>query len=239
MNQDIIQLKKDVAELKAWKDSKNNQQISYPLDIGSKDILSKDLLSFEGTIDTLGASGNSFPFAMVVNVNNINYYLSVAGSLLIYNADLSTDLIYIASNPFVNGDALVLYTDNQAPVPLSAGTGIPYFVTSVSGNTFKLSLTLNIVFTVSGITTAPTAGAVYTDGRSTYTVASTSLSGVSPNIHGTVTCTATGNPYQTPITIIKNSGTGDSSIIASWTANGGSTIDITTNGVGNQYLAQA
>lgn len=67
------------------------------------------------------------------------------------------------------------------------------------------------VFTVSGITTDPTAGAVYTNNGQTFTVVSASLTGVAGARLGTVTCTFTGVPASSG-TLTKSSGTGDATI---------------------------
>jgi hypothetical protein len=63
------------------------------------------------------------------------------------------------------------------------------------------------VFTVSGITITPTAGATYTNNSVTYTVVSASITAGS----GTVTTTGSGAPL-TSGTLTKASGTGDASI---------------------------
>ena len=69
----------------------------------------------------------------------------------------------------------------------------------------------NFVFVVSGITTAPTAGATYTNNTFTYTVTSTNLYGTAGNIYGTVACTGTGLPTNTG-NLTKSGGTGDANI---------------------------
>lgn len=97
-------------------------------------------------------------------------------------------------------------------------------------------------FTVSGITTAPTAGATYTNNGSTFTVEYTTLTGVAPNISGTIaTWTSAGN--NNPLasgTLTKASGTGDATIayssylvpvnISSLYAPGGIPATLTTGG---------
>jgi len=76
-------------------------------------------------------------------------------------------------------------------------------------------------FTVSGITTDPTVGAVYTTDSPAdtelFTVISTNLSGTPPTRSGTILCYATGVEITegVPQTLTKISGTGDATIAAS------------------------
>ena len=71
--------------------------------------------------------------------------------------------------------------------------------------------TSNFVFVVSGITTSPTAGAVYINNSQTYTVVSTNLFGSAGSIFGTVCCTGTNN-CSNGGTLTKTGGTGDATI---------------------------
>lgn len=64
MNETLIQLQKEVADLKAWKTQKERQQISYPLDIQSIPALAKYLLRYYdfpigGAINKLVGLGNT------------------------------------------------------------------------------------------------------------------------------------------------------------------------------------
>lgn len=240
MNDDnTSRLQEQVDELMEWKKQQTIQQINYPLDKNSLDILSKYFIKFVETFDIVGVSGVEFPFAMVVNVNGTNYYLNIAGTFYIYQADKTSDLLYVNNNLFINGDAVVIYTSNQAPTPLVAGGNITYYVTNQSGNTFKLSLTLALTFTVSGITTDPTVGATYTDDRlNSFTVTAVSLSGISPNRHGTITVSGITNNSFDSGTLTKTSGTGDATIAYSaFTSTGGTAINLTSNGIGDQFIA--
>lgn len=64
------------------------------------------------------------------------------------------------------------------------------------------------IFTVSGVTVTPTAGAVYSDKANNFTVISASISEGS----GTITATGTAAPNSASATLEKVSGTGDVSI---------------------------
>jgi hypothetical protein len=67
------------------------------------------------------------------------------------------------------------------------------------------------VFSVSGITISPTVGSVYTNNGEDFTIISTSLTGVAPNILGTIVCTYTGSPLASG-DLTFSSGVGDATI---------------------------
>ncbi|HUI30289.1 MAG TPA: T9SS type A sorting domain-containing protein [Candidatus Acidoferrales bacterium] len=67
------------------------------------------------------------------------------------------------------------------------------------------------VFTVSGITTPPKVGDLYTNGSAIFTVLSVSVTGTAPGISGTITCRGTASPPASG-TIVRNTGRGDSLI---------------------------
>ncbi len=48
--QRITQLESQVRDLLAWKDARTRQQLTFPLDKVSKDIVSKDMFVWNGTI---------------------------------------------------------------------------------------------------------------------------------------------------------------------------------------------
>jgi hypothetical protein len=106
------------------------------------------------------------------------------------------------------------------PVTQSAFTNYPSWATSTAyalativnngGKLFTLVSPGKYVFTVSGVTVTPTAGAIYTNNSQTLTVLSTSISGGS----GTITCSisTSGTPTTGSSTLVKTSGTGDATI---------------------------
>lgn len=57
MDNRLLQLKQEVAELMQWKRNQEAVQVSYPLDPISKDIIQKELLVFSGKVGEI-MSGN-------------------------------------------------------------------------------------------------------------------------------------------------------------------------------------
>lgn len=161
MNSDIEQLKKDVDDLKIWKEQRTRQQITYPLDQQSLLALGKYFLSSVFTFITSGgASGNSFG-NLVVKQDNKYSAISTFHSLIVCTADAASDK-YTLGGDLVSGaqGALVddMFVTVFAPDPGSTPTGITngngYFIVGASGNTVQLSASKGgsaINFTTNGV----------------------------------------------------------------------------------------
>ena len=116
-----------------------------------------------------------------------------------------------------------IYTVQSTNITAGSGTVTATYANNGSLNppTATGSLYKEYVFTVSGITTIPTAGAIYTNNSNTFTVVSTSITAGS----GTITAWGTGVPSSSG-TLTKTSGTGDATI----------TFSAQTSGIGDAVL---
>lgn len=139
--QEINNLKRQVQELLAWKEQRTRQQITYPLDLASKDILSEDFLRFIRRLDFTSVSGNVFPNILVEYGDNKNALIAITTELKQFTANATTDVITLdnPSHSFANDDQIALYTTDTLPAPLS--DAVTYYVINSSANTFKVSLT--------------------------------------------------------------------------------------------------
>lgn len=136
--QRIQQLEQRVKDLMAWKDQKTKQQLSYPLDEVSKEVLRKDFLYVYTTKHFIGGvSGKEF-----------NSYLVKQGALkgsvqedtsVTFTVDTSTDILTTQVRSFSDGDTVYVTTSDTLPSPLDWIT--TYYVVSSTGTSFKLSLT--------------------------------------------------------------------------------------------------
>ncbi len=138
-DQRISQLEQQVQELLDWKEDRIKQQLTYPLDKESADILQKDLFVFSNLIVFDRANGVANPYALVGSVNNKTTTISVLPNPIIFVASSGADTLTIVSNPFVNDDTVSVLSSNTLPSPLL--DGVQYFVVSSTSNTIKLSLT--------------------------------------------------------------------------------------------------
>lgn len=170
-NQD---LERRIKVLEKWKEDRIRQQIVFPLDFQSIEILKRYFMHLTTVIEyDAGAGGNHFvTFLGQQGSDNVTissyptptqgnplYFQIEPVSLVQYSVNITTDyLTTIQSNgnvKFFDGTAVVLITEGTAPSPLSAGLGITYYVRDSDGYTFKLSATLggaaiNITTTGSG-----------------------------------------------------------------------------------------
>lgn len=97
-----------------------------------------------------------------------------------------------------------LYITNGVDAPFQVtGTGTSVIIPSLQQNSYT--------FQVSGIITAPTVGATYTNNSITFTVVGTNLVVGSVGISGTITVTGSNQPTISG-SLVKASGTGDSNI---------------------------
>jgi hypothetical protein len=146
MDNELQQLKQRIADLEKWKADKEKQQIKYPLDQESLEVLNKYYIRLvESTFYYAGASGHPFPLMITRQGTQL------VGGFLKYTANPANDTITIASGEqmivyghdwakFANGTQVFIYTNDTEPGGLVAGTGIPYFVVDASGDgrSFKL-----------------------------------------------------------------------------------------------------
>lgn len=137
MNNDISQLAKDVAELKAWKEQKTRQQISFPLDTESINVLNKYFLRIVGSIYLVGGvAGRVFEYFRTVQDDKITNLAK--DNSVPFVVDASTDVCTSYGKVWANDDRVTVFTSDTLPNPLSSAT--TYYIISASGFTFKLSL---------------------------------------------------------------------------------------------------
>lgn len=90
MNPEIEQLKRQLQELLEWKASRERQQISFPLDLASKNSL--------GVPTSVGAGSSSLTQSVAVSSTptNIDVPAAYAGSIIISIEGVSYEIPYIA-----------------------------------------------------------------------------------------------------------------------------------------------
>lgn len=135
----IKQLERQVQELLSWKTLKERQQLSYPLDEASKNVLTNDFVKIIGDINYTRPSGREVPLYAVGKSRNKDYYFSISPTLFQFTASTS-DVITISSNVTIQNDTqFILFSSQTLPTGLLSDT--IYYSVSSSGNTCKLSLT--------------------------------------------------------------------------------------------------
>jgi hypothetical protein len=148
-NEELI---KRIERLERWRDDRKKQQITFPLDQQSIEILNKYFLRIvDGYVYFGGAGTNAFP--ILVGKQDTNF-VDLRPGLIQYTADPSTDVITIVNqqvysaagsgiNQFANDATLVLFTTDTEPGGLSAGGLTTYYVVSAAANGFSFKLSLS------------------------------------------------------------------------------------------------
>lgn len=139
------ELEQRIRELEDWKNVRESQQIHYPLDRESIEILNKYFMRIIDEYTYFGGAGDNSFFVMVGNQDGKLF--EVSQSLIRYTADASTDYITIVDktpqNKFGDDAQVVLFTTDTVPAGLSGQGLTTYHVVSAStdGYKFKLSAT--------------------------------------------------------------------------------------------------
>lgn len=154
MQEELEDLKRRVGELENWKKQRTDQQLTFPLDAASKDILANDFLRLVGEVRyEAGAGGNPFVFWLGDfggNVVGLN-----PPDLVLFSVDPSTDILSTAGwEKFFDGESVsfIVSTGDTLPTPLTT-TGT-YTVTASGLREFKVASggsVINITDTGSGV----------------------------------------------------------------------------------------
>jgi len=132
--QEIQNLKKQVAELVQWKEQRTRQQLVKPLDTVTKNVLLEEgFIQFEKEV-FLGGGGR----VVFVNYNKIQGAFRVYRPLKLYQVDPATDRITLINHGLLDDQLLIFYSTGVAPSPIVAGNY--YYVCNSTANTFQISI---------------------------------------------------------------------------------------------------
>ena len=140
-------LENRIKALEKWQSERKTQQVTYPLDNQSIQILNKYFLSYvESVFYEGGVAGTLFKEILVRQNGRINV-LGAETVLLQYTANTSTnyltlsqDLVNLGQATLANNTNVLVVTSGVAPAPLS---GTYFVVNAIAGDTqVQLSLTM-------------------------------------------------------------------------------------------------
>ena len=136
--QKIEKLQREIDDIKHWMNQRKAQQLVYPLDNISKDIIEKDFLRYQSNLDYTNSSGQIFPNILVSHDKKQELF-SVYPPLYSFTVNTTTDILTFDTLLYANDDQVNLLTTDTLPTPLS--DVVTYYIINVSGNTCQLSLT--------------------------------------------------------------------------------------------------
>lgn len=131
-------LENRIKQLEDWKVQREKQQITFPLDIQSINILNEYFMRITGEVNTIAGAGSN-EFTYYIGKQGNQEFQVDADTFIPYTVDSSTDVFTIQKISFDDNTQIYVSTSDTTPDPLVAGD--PYFVVSSTGFTFKLSLT--------------------------------------------------------------------------------------------------
>lgn len=140
MNPDYQKLLQRVEALEKWKAQKERQQISFPLDIQSQDILRKYFMSISDLFTYIFDSGIVVSTQRFFIGKQGNFAFQVSPQTLFrYTVNVSNNEFTVQGTNFVNDEIVIFYSSDTPPDPLDSA--INYYVINSTGGTFEVSLT--------------------------------------------------------------------------------------------------
>jgi hypothetical protein len=139
-NQELL---KRVEALEEWKRQREQQQITFPLDAESVEVLNKDFVRVVDEYTYFGGVGTTQNqnYVAVQNGNQFQF----GGGFIEYTANPGLDTINIINqvsiNKFANDQTVILFTSDTTPGGLDGQGLVTYYVVEAStdGFSFKLS----------------------------------------------------------------------------------------------------
>lgn len=152
---DQTELQNQIDDLKRRLDEKDRQQITYPLDIQSIQVLNNYFMRLNDVILTTGGVGGIVTISFIGTQNQLktsNNKLNVSPARFVvsentyvpYTVNTTSNIISIVPGnrfQFVDDETVYFQTEDTLPSPLGAGT---YYVINAAadGKSFKVSASL-------------------------------------------------------------------------------------------------
>ncbi len=144
----VTKLEEDVASLLAWKQERERQQITSPLDQESITVLNENFMRMtdDVVLTLIGADAHYVPVLLGKQGDKT---FDLTRTYIRYSADASTDVITIVDKTpytkFADDEALIFYVDfltgDTAPGGITAGSTTYYARdTATDGYSFKIAL---------------------------------------------------------------------------------------------------
>lgn len=136
-------LENRIQALEKWQKERQLQQIVFPLDIKSIEILNKYFLSIVQDIEFYeGDAVDGYELITHYLTKQGNKYVDLRKSKLIpYTVDISTDYLTTLQGGVNFTDNFILYFATTGTQPTVLNTAIPYYVINSDGQRFQISET--------------------------------------------------------------------------------------------------
>jgi len=138
MEERLKKLEAKVAELEAWKKARIAQQLTYPLDKISTDIVQKDALIYISNLNFVRVDGIEVPNILVKHNGRVEL-ISVYNQLQAFTVNASTNVFTSTAHGLADGQQVYFLSTGVLPSPLVDYTF--YYIINASTDTFKVSAT--------------------------------------------------------------------------------------------------
>ncbi len=133
-NKDLL---KRIEKIEAWQKARDAQQVTFPLDIQSINVLKQHFMRITGKVVTISGLGGNI-FTEYVGEQADKRFSVFKNTYSVYVVDPTTNVFKVTDQYFPNDLQVYVATSDTTPTPLTDGT--LYYVVSSTGLTFKLSL---------------------------------------------------------------------------------------------------
>lgn len=132
-------MQQQIEVLSKWKAERERQQISYPLDSQSREILAKYFMNITDlyTYEIVGAAAH--PYSIYIGRQGNSTFQVQQQRDFKYSVNVTNNTL-TTTRYFVNDTAVLLATDDAYPAPFAVNT--TYYVVNTAGSTFQLSATV-------------------------------------------------------------------------------------------------
>lgn len=137
---DNKQLENRILAVEKWKAEKEKQQITFPLDARSIDILSKYLMRITGDVKYIGGVA-AREFTKYIGVQGDRNFILEENNYTRYTVNVTTNYVTLIDSRYRFPDGQDVYVATDGTLPGGLSDGVPYYVINASGNTFQLSTT--------------------------------------------------------------------------------------------------
>jgi hypothetical protein len=127
-----------IEALEEWKRQREQQQITFPLDHVSVEVLQKYFMRILGTVTYTAPSGNEF--VNYIGKQDELEFAVARNPYIAYTVNATTNILTLEKGSLADDTQIIFYSEDTLPDPLVSG--VTYYVISSSGSTFKVSATL-------------------------------------------------------------------------------------------------
>jgi len=131
----IQRLENQIKTLEQWKSEKEKQQIKFPLDNQSIEILNKYFMRIYETVTATGGAGGN-TFTSYLGKQGSTYFVVLPDNLIPFTANPTTDYLTVTDSYFTDWTPVYFSTTGTLPAPLD--NTLFNFVIESDGLNFKI-----------------------------------------------------------------------------------------------------